>query len=213
MRNKLFEYIFNTANKLREMKLDAFVDKVEKYNLALDGRNAINALGKSFDEFKPDKFMDDNEIEISGEDFVKDAYARLKPKYGIRGAVVILYSFLLNVEDKFQIPDKYRIVNYYVMQKKNNKYEKVLIPREIPRVKSLQLYLAYILRSFSGTAKEILLSELDLILIGIMDNNKVLDETESNHDKIVIAAIHKIDPTRQYLIADYSEDKRLKRKQ
>ena len=54
---------------------------------------------------------------------------------------------------------------------------------------------------------------LDFIFIGIMDNNKVLDETESNHDKIVIAAIRKIDPTRQYLIADYSEDKRLKRKQ
>lgn len=213
MRYKLFEYIFNTANKLREMKLNAFISEIEKHNSALDGRESINALGTAFNNFKPDKFMNDNEIEISGEDFVKDAYVRLKPKYGIRGAVVILYSFLLNVEDKFQIPDKYRIVNYYVMQKKNNKYEKILIPREIPRVKSLQLYLAYILRSFSGTAKEVLLSELDLILIGIMDNNKVLDETESNHDKIVIAAIRKIDPTRQYLIADYSEDKRLKRKQ
>ena len=213
MRNKLFEYIFNTANKLREMELSAFVDKVEKYDLALDGREAINSLGKSFNDFKPDKFMDDNEIEISSEDFIKQAYAKLKPKYGVRGTVVILYSFLLNVEDKFQIPDKYRVVNYYVMQKKNGKYEKVLIHREIPRVKSLQLYLAYILRSFSESAKEILLSELDFILMGIMDNDKVLDGVESKHDKIIIAAILKIDPTRQYLIADYSEDKRLKRKQ
>lgn len=212
MRNKLFEYIFNTANKLREMKLNVFIDEVEKHDLKLDGRNAINSMGKAFNNFKPEKFLDDNEIEVSGEDFVKQAYARLKPKFGVRGAVVILYSFLLNVEDKFQIPDKYRIINYYTMQKKKGKYKKVLIPREIPRVKSLQLYLAYVLRSFPETAKEILLSELDLILMGIMDNNKVLDEIESNYDKIVIAAIRKIDPTRQYLIADYSEDKRLKRK-
>lgn len=211
MRYKLFEYIFNTANKLREMKLNAFISEIEKHNSALDGRESINALGTAFNNFKPDKFMD-NEIEIPGEDFVKEAYKKLKPKYGIRGAVVILYSFLLNIEDKFQIPDKYRIVNYYVMQKKNGKYEKVLIPREIPRVKSLQLYLARILKSFPETTNEILLSELDFILMGIMDNNKTLDETESNHDKIIIAAIRKIDPTRQYLIADYSEDKRLKRK-
>lgn len=213
MRNKLFEYIFNTANRLRELQLSPFIDEVEKHDLALDGRNAINTLGKNFNDLKSDKFLDDNDVEISDEDFVKQAYSKLKPKYGIRGAVVILYSFLLNVEDKFQIPDKYRIVNYYVMQKKNGKFEKVLIQREIPRVKSLQLYLAYVLRSFSGTAKEILLSELDFILMGIMENDKVLDEIESNHDKIVIAAIRKIDPTRQYLIADYSEDKRLKRKQ
>ena len=173
MTEKLFEYIYTYANKLREATVSDTARFILKtYDKLGSNPHKIQDAGRIFNR-SVDKFQLDNFLEVNKEHFVFKLYEKFI-EYGFKefqGLNFIYYYFKPAIK-RFQLPETYQKIKYYSTTVKGNTCLKSI---EIPRSKGLYIYLVDIIENHLKLKDLFLKSKLDKTLSEIMSQGEILN--------------------------------------
>ena len=172
MKNRLFEYIYINAQKLREAKPNAMAARIlQSYDIVGNDPHKIAELGRKFNTL-PDMFFSDDDREIDQNTFAIQLYKELLNK-GIdnKRALDFVYYFFKYVTNKFILPKKYTTIQYFGTTVEGTDYRKDI---PIPRSKGLYIYLVDIIDASGALFNDEFDKKLSVAIKSgeAIDNNK-----------------------------------------
>lgn len=173
MTEKLFEYIYTCANKLREATVSDTAEFILKtYDKLGNDPHRIQDAGRIFNR-SVDKFQLDSFSEINKEYFVFKLYEKFL-EYGFKEfqCLNFIYYYFKPAIKRFPLPETYQKIKYYATTVKGTTYLKSI---EIPRSKGLYIYLVDIVENFLKLKDVFLKSKLDKTLSEIMSQGEILN--------------------------------------
>lgn len=178
MEYKLFNLIFESANRLREANINqAITDILKSYDLSGNDPHHITKSGEVF-ERSFDYFMSDKNKPISKELFTSKLYeALLERSFSEWQALNFIYYYFKPAIKRYPIPKTYQEVEYYTTTEKGNTYKKSI---PIPRSKGLYIYLVDVIENYLHAKDFLLSSEFDKRLSEIMSQGEVLNTITDN---------------------------------
>ena len=173
MTEKLFEYIYTCANKLREATVSDTAEFILKtYDKLGNDQHRIQDAGRIFNR-SVDKFQLDSFSEINKEYFVFKLYEKFL-EYGFKEfqCLNFIYYYFKPAIKRFPLPETYQKIKYYATTVKGTTYLKSI---EIPRSKGLYIYLVDVIENFLKLKDVCLKSKLDKTLSEIMSHGEILN--------------------------------------
>ena len=142
MKNRLFNYIYINAQKLREAEAKSTASIIlKKYDIVGNDPHRIAELGRKFNTLPDMYFYGDKEIDQNT--FAIQLYKELLNK-GIDNikALDFVYYFFKYATNKFILPKKYTTIQYFGTTVDGVDYRKEI---PLPRSKGLYIYLVDII--------------------------------------------------------------------
>lgn len=175
---KVFNLIFETANRLREADISqTIIDILKTYDVSGNDPHNIIKSGKVF-ERSFDKFKSDENNIISKELFTAKLYeALLERGFSEWQALNFIYYYFKPAIKRYPIPETYQKVEYYYTTTKGNTYKKSI---PIPRSKGLYIYIVDVIENYLHAKDFLLSSEFDKRLSEIMSQGEVLNTITDN---------------------------------
>ena len=175
---KVFNLIFESANKLREATINQTItDILKSYDIYGNDPHNITKSGEVF-ERSFDSFMSNKYNIISKELFTSKLYeALLERGFSEWQALNFIYYYFKPAIKRYPIPETYQKVEYYYTTTKDNTYKKSI---PIPRSKGLYIYLVDIIENYLHAKDFLLSSEFDKRLSEIMSQGEVLNTITDN---------------------------------
>lgn len=178
MKYKLFNLIFESANRLREADISqTIIDILKSYDVSGNDPHNITKSGKVF-ERSFDKFKSDEDNIISKELFTSKLYeALLKRGFSEWQALNFIYYYFKPAIKRYPIPETYKKVEYFTITVKGNTHKKSI---PIPRSKGLYIYLVDVIENYLHAKDFLLSSEFDKRLSEIMSQGEILNTITDN---------------------------------
>ena len=180
MKNRLFEYIYINAQKLREAEAKSTAGLILKnYDTVGNDPHRIAELGRKFNTL-PDMFFSEDDKEIDQNTFAIQLYKELLNN-GVdnKKALDFVYYFFKYVTNKFILPKKYTTIQYFGTTIDGIDYKKDI---PLPRSKGLYIYLVDIIDASGALFND----EFDKKLSAAIRSGEAID---NNKDKKFVSMI------------------------
>ena len=178
MKYKLFNLIFESANKLREAAPNDTADLILKsYDISGSDPHNIIRSGRVFEK-SFDDFLSERDELISKELFTSLLYKKfLERGFSEWQALNFIYYYFKPAVKRYPIPETYQRIEYFTTTVEGNTYKK---PIPIPRSKGLYIYLVDVIENYLHAKDFLLSSKFDKRLSEIMSQGEVLNTITDN---------------------------------
>lgn len=191
---KLYEVIYNYANKARIMETQATATcqkiiaaySTSKTEIA---PNRIHDFGQQFNSYKNELYTDNYGNDISQEQFVIELYTKLLATEDFTEEQVFdgIFYYLLPADKKFLIPYNYQNIRYKLKRDDKPDLEKIYT---LSRHFALELFLKDLIGAYNSNYNLLIKSNFDKKILYIIKNNIVLNLSDEN-DANILKALRK----------------------